>query len=673
MHCLPARQPRQGDGSLDRWVRATLVALLIALTGVTGAVAPAAASSRVPKVAIIVGPAGSITGAYKSLANDAAAAATAAGAEVVTAYTPNATWPAVKRAVTGASIIVYLGHGNGWPSRYRNALYPPSQDGFGLNPRAGGNDYDHQYFGENVVGRLQFAPNAVVVLSHLCYASGNSEPGLVEGTQDQAVQRVDNYAAGFLRAGARAVVAEAYLGPAYYVKSLLRDRGSIEDIWSASPTAVGRHAIVFSSVRTPGYNLHLDPQHATGGYARSLVSRGLTAEELRSGATGTSAGRSTGSGAGTGTGAGGGGVIAPPVEPSLVNAGIRFGEPAFSTLPIAATTTRLTLPLSQGRATRIPAGAQVSVRWDPILLDAPPAPAPSVAPTPAPTPEPTPTLAPTADPSPTIDPNIVARFERPNAPTLVPAITPAPEPTPTLVPTPTPTPAPVAPDVDLVAPEQSGTVVTPAKAIRGARGLSLDVVYPPAPGLYRLTATLHTPEGVAYDTATQDLLVPVLVRVGGTRAVAYGAPATLSVTAGATSEVPVKVLNAGAVRWDQVVAAPPTRIAGEPGIELRTTTLPAFLVATWVSGDGAAVPAPVSILLDDAVFAPGGTANALVSLQAPDVSGNYLLLLDVLTPESGPMSALGSAPAIIRVTVNAAPPTPTAPPTPAVPAHRGNG
>jgi hypothetical protein len=633
---------------------------VIALLGATGAPAPAAAASRVPRVAVIVGPAGSITGTYKSLANEAASAARAAGADVVTVYSPNATWPAVKRAVTGASIVVYLGHGNGWPSKYRSALFPPSQNGFGLNPRAGGNDYDHQYFGEAVVGKLQLAPNAVVVLSHLCYASGNTEPGLSEGTRSQAIQRVDNYSAGFLRAGARAVVAEAYLGPAYYVKSILRGRGSIEKIWSNSPTADGRHAFVEGSVRTPGYKLHLDPKRATSGFVRSLVSRGLTTSEVRAGATSTSTGSTSG-------------IIPPPSEPSLVSAGITFSEPAFSTLPIIATGTKLTLPLASGRATRIPAGAQVSVRWDPILLDAPPAPEPTTAPTPEPTLAPTPTPVPTPEPTATIDPNIIARFERPNAPTITPSPEPSPEPTPVTTPVPTPTPTPPPPEVDLVVAEQAGTVVTPAKAVRGARGLSLKVIYPQAPGLYRLTATLHTPEGVAYDAATQALLTPVLVRVGGAKGVAYGAPASLVVTAGQPSETAIRVLNAGAMRWDQIVTAAPNRIADEEGLELRTTTLPAHLVATWVSGDGARVPVPVTIRLDEDVYAPGGAVEALLALQAPDAAGSYLLILDVLTPESGPMSALGSAPAIIRVTVNAAPPTPKAPETPVAPQRKGDG
>ena len=616
-----------------------------------------------PKVALIVGPAGGITDRYRALANEAARAAQAAGAEVVKVYSPNATWPAVKSAVTGASIVVYLGHGNGWPSRYRSSLYPPTQNGFGLNPVAGGDDSTHQYFGEKVVGKLRFASNAVVLLSHLCYASGNTEPGLSEGTAAQAVQRVDNYAAGFLRAGARAVVAESYLGPAYYVKALLRGRGSIEQIWAASPTVNGRHRIAAASARTPGYAVRLDPEHASSGFVRSLVAKGLTAAELRAGAAGRL----------------GGVVLGPTAGPSLASTGIRFAEPSFGALPIAGTKTRLTLPLASGKSKTIPAGAQVSVRWDPILLDAPPAPEPSVAPTPSPTPEPTP--SPTALPeqallapqSPAVDPNAVARFERPNAATIAPEATveptpePTPTPSPTPSPTPTPTPVPEAPEVDLVVPEQVGSVVEPVRASRGTSGLGIDVAYPAAPGLYRLTATLHTTDGVAYDAATQALLVPVLVRVGGTMAVAYGAPATLSATAGVSVELPVRVLNAGSSRWDQTLAAPLSRVAGEPEVELRTTTVPPLLVATWVSADGLEVPAPLTVRLDDAVSAPGGTSDAMLALLAPAEPGTYLLLLDVLTPESGPLSAMGGAPAIVRVTINETAPTPALDPTPVAP------
>ena len=568
-------------------------------------------------------------------------------------YSPNATWPAVKSAVTGASIVVYLGHGNGWPSHHRDALYPPTQNGFGLNPVAGGDDSTHQYFGEKQVGQLEFASNAVVVLSHLCYASGNTEPGLPEGTPDQAVQRVDNFAAGFLRAGARAVVAEAYLGPAYYVKALLRGSSSVEQIWAASPTANGDHRITAASARTSGYAVRLDPERADSGFVRSLVAKGLTAAELRAGAAGRL----------------GGVTLGPATGPSLASAGIRFAEPSFAALPIAGTKTRLTLPLAAGKAKAIPAGAQVSVRWDPIVLDAPPAPEPSVAPTPSPSPD---TDAGTARAGLACTPDTHGRPQRRRAlraaqrPDDRPG-SPRPRRPPTPSPAPTPTPVPEAPEVDLVVPEQFGSMVEPVRASRGTGGLAIDVTYPAEPGLYRLTATLHTPEGVAYDAATQALLVPVLVRVGGAMAVGYGVPATLSATAGASVDLPVRVLNAGSTRWDQVLAAPISRVAGEPGVDLRTTTVPPQLVATWVSAGGLVVPDPLTVRLDDAVSAPGGTSDAILELQAPVEPGTYLLLLDVLTPESGPMSAMGGAPAIVRVTVNAATPTPIVDPTPVAP------
>jgi hypothetical protein len=144
-----------------------------------------AAAGRVPKVALIVGPAGeTITARYKALANEAATVARNAGAEVVKVYSPNATWPAVRDAIRDASIVVYLGHGNGWPSRYRSELFPPSQNGFGLNPVAGGDNSAHQYFGEATVDNVKLAKNAIVLLHHLCYASGNTAPGLPEGTVD---------------------------------------------------------------------------------------------------------------------------------------------------------------------------------------------------------------------------------------------------------------------------------------------------------------------------------------------------------------------------------------------------------------------------------------------------------------------------------------------------------
>ena len=307
----------------------------------------------------MVGPVGGLTNLYRSLANEAAAEASAAGAEVTKVYSPNATWSAVRHAIDGASIVVYLGHGNGWPSPYRDSLYPPTQNGFGLNPYSGGDDSSHQYFGESTVDNVKLAPNAVVLLSHLCYASGNSEPGLAEGTQSMAIQRADNYAAGFIRAGAEAVVAEAHMGPAYYVRQLLRSQNSIEQIWHDSPSNNG-NTMTLTSQRSRGFSERLDPDRPSGGYYRSLVSQGVSSNQVRSGATGTFSGTTAG-------------ILRPPVTPSLVSLGLTFGSIDVRTAPIAATRSQLILPVAAKGAKKIPEGTQVGIRWDPIMLDARPA------------------------------------------------------------------------------------------------------------------------------------------------------------------------------------------------------------------------------------------------------------------------------------------------------------
>ena len=124
------------------------------------------------------GPVGSLTDYYLGMARAAATEARRHSDNVVTVYSPDATWPRVKDALDGASIVVYLGHGNGWPSPYSDVPRPRTQNGLGLNPVAGQGDRAHQYFGEQYLERsVRLAPGAVVLLHHLCYASGAAEPG----------------------------------------------------------------------------------------------------------------------------------------------------------------------------------------------------------------------------------------------------------------------------------------------------------------------------------------------------------------------------------------------------------------------------------------------------------------------------------------------------------------
>src|SRR4029079_6270037 len=248
----------------------------------------ASPSTGVPKVVLIVGPSGAATDRYRSEARAAASVARRYTLDVTEIYSPNATWPAVKDALQGASVVVYMGHGNGWPSPYRNTLYPPSQNGFGLNPSAGSGDDQHQYFGEGpIAASIDLAPNAVVLLNHLCYASGNTEPGLPEGTLDQAKQRVDNFAAGFIKAGGAAVGAEAYASPNSPLKAVLSGSRPIEAAWRGAPSANG-HAFAFESQRSGNYLAEMDPERGTSGFSRSIVLRsGLAPSDVRRGARGS--------------------------------------------------------------------------------------------------------------------------------------------------------------------------------------------------------------------------------------------------------------------------------------------------------------------------------------------------------------------------------------------------
>ena len=110
------------------------------------------------------------------------------------------------------------------------------------------------------------------MLGHLCYASGSSEPGKAEPTLDQAKQRVDNFAAGFLAAGARAVIAEAYgrLGRRVRGRGLFTAHTTVGTIWATSFSKQGT-PFSFPSTRTPGMTAQMDPDHSSGKYYRAIV------------------------------------------------------------------------------------------------------------------------------------------------------------------------------------------------------------------------------------------------------------------------------------------------------------------------------------------------------------------------------------------------------------------
>ena len=387
--------------SLHRLLAATVGVLMI--VALLGNAAPAAAATHPPKVVIVVGPVGELTDRYRAIGKSAAKEAARWTSDVVTVASPNATWPAVKDALQGASIVVYLGHGNGFPSPYRSQPYPRTQNGLGLNPVAGVDDDAHQYFGESFLSKsVWLAPHAIVLLSHLCYASGAGEPGDPDPTIEVARQRADNFAAGWLATGAQAVVADAFGKPDEYIRRLFTSGDSIEHVWRTATTNHG-NVMTLSSSRTSNATVLLDPTRPNRSYYRSLVwvPAPTPAHILRPSNTKT--------------------VVPPatqPVAPSLASLGVRVDVPEVTPIEapgglVASRPAQLRLPMTVPKGTALPRDLRIGVRWqslDPPAISrttpspytaaaAAPAPAAATAPSPAAATAPSPAAGSTPSPA----------------------------------------------------------------------------------------------------------------------------------------------------------------------------------------------------------------------------------------------------------------------------------
>jgi flagellar hook assembly protein FlgD len=253
-------------------VLAFVAGIVVAAPVPGNGVPSASAATTHPKVVIIVGAVHAQTDSYRQRGDAAYAEAIKYTPNVVKVYSPNATWAAVKSAAQGASILIYMGHGNGWPSPYTYDPNYTTKDGFGLNAAAGQGDHNNKYYGEPSIATLGLAPNAVVLLNHLCYAAGNSEPGHAEPTLAVAKQRADNYASAFLKAGARAVIADGHMGPSYYIRALFTTRQTVDQVWRGAPNVHGND-FSFPSVRSPGYTVQMDPEIPTGRYYRAITGK----------------------------------------------------------------------------------------------------------------------------------------------------------------------------------------------------------------------------------------------------------------------------------------------------------------------------------------------------------------------------------------------------------------
>jgi hypothetical protein len=248
---------------------APLAAAFLGLA-VLGIVPPSALALHRIHVVVVVGPVESSTARYIADARALASQARSYGAVVTEIYSPYAIWSRVRPALQGADLLIYLGHGNGYPSPY-GGFRPLVQNGLGLNAAYGHGNSNVRYYGETYLTRyIRMAAHAVVILNHLCYSAGNSEPGRADPTKAVAMKRIDNFGAGFLRTGADVVFAEPRGDASYILRDLFRTSKTMKQIFWDSSQATHRYSFTFASRRTAGRTAISDP-YGPGRYYRSVV------------------------------------------------------------------------------------------------------------------------------------------------------------------------------------------------------------------------------------------------------------------------------------------------------------------------------------------------------------------------------------------------------------------
>lgn len=289
-------QPTSGAHVLrDRLGAAVLSALVLATAVAAAAPQPTSAASL--KVAIIVGPTGdkvigswgSQTDLYRMFAKEEAAVARAAGATVEEVYSPEATWDNVKTAVNGANVVIYHGHGTGFPNPYNATETTWKTNGWGLNRSTSGDDGDNIYTqmiycGEKaLLGTLSPsdgdywtycggagtdgitpAPNFVMIYANACYTAGSSELGQPVGDLDTARARVANFSYPVLELGANGYFATD-LGATKLLDLLLRQRNtSFGDLYRAGTGYDAAAQMLSVHPDEPGHQIWVQKTYSPG-------------------------------------------------------------------------------------------------------------------------------------------------------------------------------------------------------------------------------------------------------------------------------------------------------------------------------------------------------------------------------------------------------------------------
>ncbi len=142
----------------------------------------------------------------------------------------------------------------------------------------------------------------------------------------------------------------------------------------------------------------------------------------------------------------------------------------------------------------------------------------------------------------------------------------------------------------------------------------------------------------------------VIVRVTGEFDGEIQAASTADLVAGTHLNLGVRVVNLGQSAW----GGKPRRVGAE--VVHEASNKPARVVARWVPlSAGAELSPELAEATIEATLPlglkPGTTVDATLPIVAPAASGEYLLLLDVVTADHGSLVAAGAQPTLIRVSV----------------------
>jgi hypothetical protein len=299
----------------------------------------------------------------------------------------------------------------------------------------------------------------------------------------------------------------------------------------------------------------------------------------------------------------------------------------------------------------------IGMRWDPIVLDPPPvlpaapadeSPSPVAPRAPVAPQEPDAASVPDGAPPPTADAPAT------EVASLAPALTSdqQPDSQPSPAAKPEPDLSSDAPEIVLISPEAPGSVVQVAEVKVGKSAITADLVTPAEPGLYRLVLSLHDGDGVAFDLPRQDPIPDFTVRVTGSLSAAVSASGRRTVVAGSMFSLPVAVANTGSLAWgtDPSLAPADSRPAAPAPGEGYSQVVGRWMRLGGPDGDAASPSARAMVQPS-----PGETGSATLTFQAPAQPGTYLLVLDVVSPLYGSLTAVGGEPMTVRVLVTAAP------------------